>query len=258
MAIYGRLKEYLTSSLYTFFNLHTSVSSQHLSSVNLTADAYHLDTTLTPKINVRMSNLSSNTMLLKLSPITRHTAFSAFLMPTVLKPRPQHKLDITAQARRGLSELLSMNNDKDKQSIHGRQPLKPGEVSPRRDVPPHIPRPPYADSGKMPDWDMNPQTHNAEGLSKMREACTLAARVLKYAGTLVKPGITTDEIDRAVHEMIIDAGAYPSPLNYGNFPKSVCTSVNECICHGIPDSRQLQEGDIVNIDVTVYLNVCCC
>ncbi|MTV28990.1 M24 family metallopeptidase, partial [Nitriliruptoraceae bacterium ZYF776] len=73
-------------------------------------------------------------------------------------------------------------------------------------------------------------------------------------GTLVKPGITTDAIDQEVHQMIIDNGAYPSPLGYGGFPKSVCTSVNECICHGIPDSRELEDGDIINIDVTVYLN----
>ncbi|KAG0522935.1 hypothetical protein BDA96_07G080400 [Sorghum bicolor] len=69
-----------------------------------------------------------------------------------------------------------------------------------------------------------------------------------------QPSVTTDEIDRAVHRMIVDAGAYPSPLGYGGFPKSVCTSVNECTCHGIPDSRELQDGDIINIDVTVYLN----
>jgi methionyl aminopeptidase len=67
-------------------------------------------------------------------------------------------------------------------------------------------------------------------------------------------GITTDEIDKAVHQMIVDNGAYPSPLGYCGYPKSVCTSVNECICHGIPDSRPLEDGDIINIDVTVYLN----
>ena len=73
-------------------------------------------------------------------------------------------------------------------------------------------------------------------------------------GSYLQPGITTDEIDKAVHQMIIDNGAYPSPLGYCGFPKSVCTSVNECICHGIPDSRPLEDGDIINIDVTVYLN----
>lgn len=106
----------------------------------------------------------------------------------------------------------------------------------------------------MPDWDDKPQIHDQTGIEKMRAAGRLAAQVRDYAGTLVKAGVTTDEIDKAVHKMIIDAGAYPSPLNYGGFPKSVCTSVNECICHGIPDSRPLQDGDIVNIDVTVYLD----
>ncbi len=76
-----------------------------------------------------------------------------------------------------------------------------------------------------------------QGIAKMRAAGRLAAEVLEYAGTLVKAGVTTDAIDRAVHAKIIAAGAYPSPLNYGAFPKSVCTSVNECICHGIPDDR---------------------
>lgn len=137
----------------------------------------------------------------------------------------------------------------------GRAPLKPGTVSPPGDVPAHIPKPSWADTGKMPPWDPNPQIHTPENLEKMRASCKLAAEVLNLAGSLVKPGVTTEEIDRAVHEACINAGAYPSPLNYGNFPKSVCTSVNECICHGIPDSRKLQEGDIVNIDVTVYLNV---
>ncbi|KAK9276085.1 hypothetical protein L1049_005616 [Liquidambar formosana] len=98
------------------------------------------------------------------------------------------------------------------------------------------------------------QSPDSEGIIHMRAACELAARVLDYAGTLVRPSVTTNEIDKAVHQMIIEAGAYPSPLGYGGFPKSVCTSVNECMCHGIPDSRQLQNGDIINIDVTVYLN----
>lgn len=90
----------------------------------------------------------------------------------------------------------------------------------------------------------------------MRAAGKLAAKVLDAAGALARPGVTTDEIDEAVHNMTIAAGAYPSPLRYGTppFPKSVCTSVNECICHGVPDSRPLEDGDIVNIDVTVYLD----
>jgi methionyl aminopeptidase len=107
---------------------------------------------------------------------------------------------------------------------------------------------------RMPQWDNRPQVHSPDNLVKMRAACTLAAEILNMAGEMVKPGVTTEEIDRAVHKAAVDAGAYPSPLNYGGFPKSVCTSVNECICHGIPDARPLKEGDIVNIDVTVFLN----
>lgn len=71
----------------------------------------------------------------------------------------------------------------------------------------------------------------------MRAACQLAAQALRLAGSLVQPGVTTDHLDHAVHEFIISAGAYPSPLNYQGFPKSICTSVNEVVCHGIPDSR---------------------
>jgi methionyl aminopeptidase len=88
----------------------------------------------------------------------------------------------------------------------------------------------------------------------MRRAGATAAEVLRLAGEMVKPGITTDDIDIYVHDLCIARGAYPSPLNYQNYPKSVCTSVNEVICHGIPDSRELQDGDIVNLDVTCYIN----
>lgn len=133
-------------------------------------------------------------------------------------------------------------------------PLRRGKVSPRLPVPDHIPKPPYVGSDILPEIASEYQIHDSEGIAKMRAACELAARVLNFAGTLVRPSMTTNEIDKAVHQMIIDAGAYPSPLGYGAFPKSVCTSVNECMCHGIPDSRQLQNGDIINIDVTVYLN----
>ncbi|XP_020591998.1 methionine aminopeptidase 1B, chloroplastic-like [Phalaenopsis equestris] len=135
-----------------------------------------------------------------------------------------------------------------------RQPLRRGKVSGRLPVPDHILKPPYVGSNKLPELSNAYQIHDDKGIAQMRAACELSARVLDFAGTLVMPSITTNEIDIAVHNMIIDAGAYPSPLGYGGFPKSVCTSVNECMCHGIPDSRQLQDGDIINIDVTVYLN----
>lgn len=144
----------------------------------------------------------------------------------------------------------------DKSLLGDRPPLEAGELSPPRAVPLHIPRPPYAASGRQPDWDPRPQIQRTpEDVEAARAAGKLAARVLRLAGSLARPGVKTDTIDEAVHEAIIAAGAYPSPLGYGSYPKSVCTSINEVICHGIPDSRPLQEGDIINVDVTVFLNV---
>ncbi|KAH9663516.1 methionine aminopeptidase 1D [Citrus sinensis] len=154
----------------------------------------------------------------------------------------------------GLADLLFNRRNLDVEPNRRRKRLRPGKVSPHRPVPDHIPRPPYVNSQKPIGIVSGPEVHDEKGIECMRVSGRLAAQVLEYAGTLVKPGITTDEIDKAVHQMIIDNGAYPSPLGYGGFPKSVCTSVNECICHGIPDSRALEDGDTINIDVTVYLN----
>ncbi|KAM0896527.1 hypothetical protein ACQ4PT_023163 [Festuca glaucescens] len=134
------------------------------------------------------------------------------------------------------------------EQVKGREPLRRGTVSPRLQVPDHIPRPPYDGTEHLPDVNPDRQMHDSESIVRMRAASNYDISVFH------QPSMTTDEIDRAVHQMIIDAGAYPSPLGYGGFPKSVCTSVNECICHGIPDSRALRDGDIINIDVTVYLN----
>lgn len=92
-------------------------------------------------------------------------------------------------------------------------------------------------------------------LNKMRAAGKLAAETLRYAGSLVRPGVTTDFLNQEVHNFILERNAYPSPLNYKGFPKSICTSVNEVICHGIPSPQQvLMDGDIINIDVTVTLD----
>ena len=88
----------------------------------------------------------------------------------------------------------------------------------------------------------------------MREVCLIGRKVIDIAHKAVKVGITTDEIDRIVHEACIEYEVYPSPLNYYKFPKSVCTSTNEIICHGIPDLRKLEDGDIVNVDISVYKN----
>ena len=127
-----------------------------------------------------------------------------------------------------------------------------GEVSPMRPVPDHIERPPYAATGEVVAWD-EPIIKSAVIIDKMRVAGAVAAEILSLAGAAVRPGITTDELDAYVHDLYIERGAYPSPLNYHGYPKSVCTSVNEVICHGIPDSRRLIEGDIINLDVTAYI-----
>ncbi|MCU1378021.1 MAG: Methionine aminopeptidase [Acidimicrobiales bacterium] len=131
----------------------------------------------------------------------------------------------------------------------------PGHISPLRIVPPEIGRPSYAD-GPVARWS-EPRVKSPEIIERMRRAGRAAAEILAAAGQQVAPGVLTDEIDAFVHEITIEKGGYPSPLNYGTnnpFPKSVCTSVNEVICHGIPDDRALVEGDIVNLDVTIYLD----
>src|SRR5262245_10385463 len=127
-----------------------------------------------------------------------------------------------------------------------------GTVSPMRSVPEHIERPPYAATGRVTRWD-EPAVKSADLIARMRVACSMAADILRLAGEAVRPGMTTDEIDVIVHDLTIERDAYPSPLNYNHFPKSVCTSVNEVICHGIPDSRALVDGDIVNLDVTCFV-----
>ncbi len=132
-------------------------------------------------------------------------------------------------------------------------PVRPGLVSSRRAVPSHVRRPPYTRSADgEPGPAVSSPVRSQDELQAMRRTGALAAQVLISACEQVRVGMTTDAIDRFVHETAVAAGAYPSPLGYRGYPKSVCTSVNEVICHGIPDSRRLLDGDIVNIDVTVY------
>ena len=131
--------------------------------------------------------------------------------------------------------------------------IRPGRLSPPRQVPPEIARPPYAETG-VPVRVPEDHVRSPEVIERMRRACRAAAEVLEIVGAAVAPGVTTDELDALCHEECIRRGGYPSPLNYGGFPKSLCTSVNEVICHGIPDDRALVDGDIVNLDVTIYLD----
>ena len=134
-----------------------------------------------------------------------------------------------------------------------RAPLVPGKQSPARSVPAQIVRPEYVGKKRPREW-RGSHVQTPETIEKMRIAGRIAAQATQLAGEHCKPGVTTDEIDRVVHEFILDHGAYPSTLGYKGFPKSCCTSLNEVICHGIPDSTVLEDGDIINVDVTAYLN----
>jgi len=134
-----------------------------------------------------------------------------------------------------------------------RKPLVPGTLSPTRPVPRGIEPPEYAWK-KTANEGTEPWVQTAETIDAMRVAGRIAAQALDVAGAAVAPGVTTDELDRIAHEFLCDHGAYPSTLGYKGFPKSCCTSLNEVICHGIPDSTVIQDGDIVNIDITAYIH----
>ena len=127
--------------------------------------------------------------------------------------------------------------------------LVPGVISPRREVPASIPRPEYVDK-PQPAKYTGPEVKDAETIEKMRVAGRIAGQALAEVAKHIAPGVTTDELDRIGHEFLLANGAYPSTLGYKRFPKSLCTSVNEVVCHGIPDSTVLAGGDIINIDIT--------
>ena len=128
----------------------------------------------------------------------------------------------------------------------------PGVISPMRTVPSHIARPSYADSGLVERWD-EPTVKSDDIIERMRHAGRVASEVLRLSGEFLRPGITTDEVDEYTHNLFIEREAYPSTLNYHGYPKSLCTSANEVICHGIPDSRVIRDGDIMNLDVTGFI-----
>jgi methionyl aminopeptidase len=129
--------------------------------------------------------------------------------------------------------------------------LNPGRLSPARHVPASITRPEYV--GKKQPTLGEPDVKDADTIERMRVACRLAAQALEEVGRHVQPGVTTDYLDQVGHEFLIERGAYPSPLGYRGYPKSLCTSLNEVICHGIPDDTVIGDGDIVNIDITAYI-----
>ena len=131
--------------------------------------------------------------------------------------------------------------------------IAPAAISPRRPVPESIARTENVDRPAPALYTGN-EVKDAETIAKMRVACRLAAEARDLVGEHVAPGVTTDELDRIGHEFLCDHGAYPSTLGYRGFPKSCCTSLNEVICHGIPDSTVIEDGDILNVDVTAFIN----
>lgn len=128
-----------------------------------------------------------------------------------------------------------------------------GTVSPLLGVPSNIKKPEYV--GKpAPAKFTGSDVKTPEQIEKIRAAGKIAAGAIEMLRGYIAPGVTTDELDKLAHQYILDHGAYPSALGYRGFPKSICTSLNEVICHGIPDDTVLADGDIVNIDITAYLD----
>jgi methionyl aminopeptidase len=132
-------------------------------------------------------------------------------------------------------------------------PIKPYPISPLRPVPASIARPPYV-GRPGPEPYTGSAVQSPDVIERMREAGRIAAQAIAETARHIAPGVTTDELDAVAHEFMCDHGAYPSTLGYRDFPKSICTSVNEVICHGIPDARPLEDGDLVKIDITCYKN----
>lgn len=130
--------------------------------------------------------------------------------------------------------------------------LTSGVVSPRRPVPAAIERPEYVDKPSPAEYD-GPEVKDPDTIAAMRVAGRIAADALQEVGRHIQPGVTTDELDAVGHAFLLDHGAYPSTLGYRGFPKSLCASINEVICHGIPDSTVIQDGDICNIDITAFI-----
>jgi methionyl aminopeptidase len=131
--------------------------------------------------------------------------------------------------------------------------LTPGRITAMRSVPRDIERPEYVGK-KGPRPFSGSDVYSEASVELIRESGTIAAQAIQAVGDAVRPGITTEELDVIAHEFVVAHGAYPSTLGYRGFPKSSCTSLNEVICHGIPDDTVLEEGDIINIDITAYKN----
>jgi methionyl aminopeptidase len=131
--------------------------------------------------------------------------------------------------------------------------LRAGRISPARAIPKEIPRPEYVGRPGPREYE-GTNVYDAAGIELIRESGRIAARAVEAVGLAIRPGVTTNELDAIGHAYMIENGAYPSTLGYRGYPKSVCTSINEIICHGIPDDTALEDGDIINIDITAFKN----
>ena len=131
--------------------------------------------------------------------------------------------------------------------------LVAGVVTPVRAVPAHITRPEYVGRGTPAPYSGG-DLYSPQEVERVRAAGRIAAQAVELVGAAIRPGVTTDELDVIAHDFIVGEGAYPSTVGYRGFPKAVCTSINEVICHGIPDDTELLEGDLINIDITAYLD----
>ncbi len=158
--------------------------------------------------------------------------------------------------RGALGSVRAAENAPRAEPTPGFRPVLPMPSNlPLRSVPAGIIRPPYADTGLVPHVrESSIEIKSPDQITRMRRACRLAREVLEVTKRAVRPGVTTDDLDAITHQAYIERGGYPSTLNYHGYPKSLCTSVNEVICHGIPDLRPLEEGDIVNLDITIYID----
>ena len=134
-----------------------------------------------------------------------------------------------------------------------RRPVRPGRVSGPLAVPADVPRPPYVDSGGIPSSRALRPASTPDDVARMRAAGRAARMVVDRLASEVAPGVTTDHLDAVAHAAYLEEGGYPSTLGYRGYPKSLCTSINEVVAHGIPDDRPLEVGDIVNCDVTIFL-----
>jgi methionyl aminopeptidase len=152
---------------------------------------------------------------------------------------------LSLKRRRPMVHLSSAPNQKFRgKAIGNSHPIRPHEITKRQEVPSEIKKPSYAANGKIPKVEPRLALHNSESIGKIKKSCHLAAEILDLACCMAKEGVTTNEIDEIVHEAIVNRGGYPSTLNYNGFPKSICLSVNEVACHGIPDMRSLRGGGV--------------